>query len=150
MSYSFFLARCLLFTAICAAAFSGCSGSGLATVTGTVTVDGKPLEQGTIIFETPGARQATGRIEAGKIVSVGTNTENDGVPVGAHKVAIQAVEASTASAATSTPGDASAKSLSSMSSKSLLPARYGDPNTSGLTAEIKAGENEVTFALESR
>ena len=35
--------------------------------------------------------------------------------------------------------------------KSLIPVRYTDGNTSGLTAEVKsAGKNDFTFALESR
>ena len=35
--------------------------------------------------------------------------------------------------------------------KSLIPVRYTDGNTSGLTAEVKsAAKNDFTFALESR
>ena len=34
--------------------------------------------------------------------------------------------------------------------KRLVPARYTDPATSGLTADVAAGETTVEFALESR
>ncbi len=36
-----------------------------------------------------------------------------------------------------------------MSGKSLIPSGYNDPTTSGLTADIVAGENSVEFKLSS-
>lgn len=32
--------------------------------------------------------------------------------------------------------------------KDLIPAKYKDPNASGLTAEVKEGPNNFTFELE--
>ena len=126
--------------------FLGC-GSGrppLGRVTGTVTFDGKPLASGTITFETQGRRPATGRIEKGQIVEMTTYDTGDGVPVGSHKVAIWAMEEA-GSAIVANPGEGK---MPDMSGKSLIPAKYNDPNTSQLTAEIKSGENVVSFQLK--
>ncbi|MGL4555105.1 MAG: hypothetical protein ACRC33_28400 [Gemmataceae bacterium] len=127
-----------------AALIAGC-GSNLGQVTGTVTYEGTPLADGTIIFETTGARPATGKIVAGKITDVMTSRPGDGVPPGSHKVAIHAIEAA-GSAVAANPGDKTG--IASMQTKSLIPAKYGDPATSGLTAEIKPGSNELKFELK--
>jgi hypothetical protein len=124
---------------------AGCGGPSLGKVTGTVTYDGKPLKSGTIIFESKGARPATGKIVDGRIVEVTTFQPNDGAPVGEHKVVIQAVE-DAGSSKGANPGDPSG--TSSMQTRSLIPAAYGDPETSRLTATIKRGENNLTFELK--
>src|SRR5262245_44415901 len=72
---------------------AGCrSGVELAPVKGTVTLDGKALARGTIRFESPGQRPATGKIVNGEIVEVTTYQPGDGAPVGSHKVAVWATE----------------------------------------------------------
>ena len=135
------LATCVLFFV----AVTGCTNSvRLAPVEGTVTLDGKPLATGNIVFETGDARPATAEIKEGKIV----NWESGGVPVGSHKVSITANE-EVAAATPANPGDVGSGSLASMSGKSLIPAKYGDPRTSGLTATVKAGLNQVEFKLQS-
>lgn len=130
--------------ALLAVVVAGC-GSNLAQVSGTVSYDGKPVEQGSIIFETTGARPATGKIVGGKIVEVTTNRPGDGAPPGSHKVAIHAF-ASSGSAVTANPGDATG--IASMQTKSLIPTKYNNPATSGLTVELKPGKNEVNFELK--
>jgi len=116
---------------------AGCGRSGgptLAPVSGTVTYNGQPLEQGTIIFHPPKGRPSHGKIENGKITEVTTLDPGDGAVVGPNQVAIQSVERSTD---INTP------------SKLLIPQRYGNPKESGLTAEVKEGQaNEFTFELE--
>jgi hypothetical protein len=125
----------------------GCGGNPpTAEVTGTVTYDGRPLKEGTIIFEAPGARPASGKIVDGKIVEVTTFKPGDGAPIGNHKVAIQSVKTSEA-AAPQDPGQATPKA-GYMGSTSLIPEVYGNPETSGLTATIKEGTNAVTFELK--
>lgn len=129
---------------------NGCSrGPALAPVKGTVTIDGSPLAKGTIIFEASGQRPATARVENGQIVEVTTYKTGDGAPVGSHKVAISANEDG-ASAVVENPGEAKVPDANYMSGKSLIPARYNDPNTSGLTAEIKRGDNVLEFKLTSQ
>lgn len=125
---------------------AGCNGDPpTVPVTGTVTYQGKPLPSGTIIFESPGSRPATGKIVDGKITEVTTFEPGDGAPPGKHRVAIQAVtEAGSAEAAD--PGQGTGAGY--MQSTSLIPTAYGDPSTSGLTAETRPGMNVVKFDLE--
>jgi hypothetical protein len=120
-------------------AFSGCGGEQsvhvpLGKVTGTVTYNDKPLAQGTITILPANGRPASGQIKDGKIIDVTTyDKTGDGAPLGTHPVAIRAVENTT---------DMYAKP------KSLVPAKYGDTKTSGLSAEIKSGENTLEFKLK--
>lgn len=139
-----------LFVLAASALANGCSRTpALASIKGTVTVDGNPLAKGTIIFEIDGGRPATGRIENGQIVEVTTFKTGDGLALGTHKVAISANEES-ASAVVPNPGEAKAPGHNYMLGKSLIPARYNDPGASGLTAEIKGGENVLEFKLSSQ
>ncbi len=111
----------------------GSDGPALGTVEGTVTYDGQPLEQGTIVFHPAKGRPAHGKIENGRIIEVTTLQAGDGANVGPNKVAIQSVQRS---------------ADMNVQSKSLIPGRYGNPNQSGLTADIKqGGPNELTFEL---
>src|SRR5262249_49705990 len=137
--------RCTL-VVTCVLACGGCkSGVALAPVQGTVTLEGKPLAKGTIRFESTGHRPATGQILNGEIVELTTYQTGDGVPVGAHKVAIWS-SAEAASAIVANPGESKVGG-NYMSGKSLINTLYNDPETSGLTAEIKSGDNVVTFEL---
>jgi hypothetical protein len=142
---------CLALAAVIAACVSGCSsGPALGDVKGTVTLDGKPLAKGSIRFETTGARPATAQIENGQIIEATTYQPGDGVPVGTHKIAIFA-NADASSAVVPDPGKAGpTPGANYMSGKSLIPEHYSDPEKSGLTAEIKRGENIVEFKLASQ
>jgi len=131
----------------------GCSGNEpTAAVTGTVTVDGKPLAEGTIIFEATGSRPATGKIKDGEIVEVFTYETDDGAPVGSHKVAISARPPASDAATKGNPGEAKKMDANYMGGgKSLIPTRYGDPSSSGLTATVEKGkENRFEFKLDSK
>jgi hypothetical protein len=140
--------------AISAVVLPGCHSdqAKLGSVTGKVTLDGKPIAKGSIIFESPGQRPAVGRISDGAIVEVTTYDTGDGAPIGHHLVAISATEdaASGSTADTANPGEIKKTSANYMSGKSLLPTHYNAPKTSGLTADIKMGENSVEFDLSSK
>src|SRR5205823_3254619 len=128
----------ILFTMFVALSVTGC-GSGrppVAPVKGKVTLDGKPLAKGTITFEATGKRPATGKIIDGEIVEMTTYTTGDGAPVGSHKVAVWATEDAAANVAAN-PGEGKI-GANYMTGKSLIPAMYNDPNTSGLSAEVKS------------
>jgi len=130
---------------------AGCSKDPLpAKVRGEVLVDGQPLEKGTIIFAVPGKPEATGVIENGKIVSVGTFKTDDGASVGQAQVAVQAIQITAPPVVVQNPGDTTSNTLASMSGQSLIPTRYGNPATSGLSADLKAGPNEPKFELQSK
>jgi hypothetical protein len=147
-----FVGPVLLLSLACLLTLPGCRGSDrspLGKVTGTVNYKGQPIASGTIIFEVPGARPANGKIVGGKIQEVTTHDPNDGVPVGQAKIAVFATEApASPAAAPSDPGQPIAVDENYMGgSKSLIPAKYNDPATSGLTWEIKKGDNTVTLDL---
>jgi len=137
------MTRCNCVVLFCVLA-CGCSDRPtLAPVKGTVTLDGKPLASGTVMFETKGARQATGKIVKGEIVEVTTYAPNDGLTVGQHNVAVVSIEEA------AKPGDGKVTKGDYMSGKSLIPAKYNDPNASGLKVDIKNGENAVELKLTS-
>jgi hypothetical protein len=123
-------------------------------VTGTVTYNGKPLEQGTINFQTktPEARGASGDIQGGAY-SLTTRTSGDGALPGKYRVSIVAkdvdlsdVEATSKKFRGAMP---SKKDLGKafQKSKRLIPAKYESPGTSGLEAEVKEQSNTIDFSL---
>jgi hypothetical protein len=129
---------------------AGCSGGPkLVQVTGTVTLDEKPLPRGTLTFEAPGQRPATATVVDGKITEATTFKPGDGVPVGRHKVAVSATEEA-ATAVVADPGAGGRPGANYMGGKSLVPARYNNPETSGLTAEVGPGDTTVKLELRSK
>jgi len=132
---------------------SGCFSKDppLGQVTGTVTYDGKPLEEGTIIFSVSGARDASGLIKNGEIQQVTSFKPGDGVPVGEARIAIIAIKAGAGNISQGmfSQRDANSPGTSSMkvSTEFLIPTRYTNPEKSGLTATISKGKNEVRFEL---
>jgi len=125
-------ASILLLLALLLIVLSGCGGPNLAPVTGTVTYQNKPIKQGSITFVPTKGRPATGKIVNGEIVDVTTVKPGDGAAVGTAKVAIQASE---------NAGDM-------YKEKSLLPARFGNADTSKLTADILPKDTKLTFDLK--
>lgn len=98
-----------------------------AVVSGVVTYNGKPLPAGTVSFETTDPPMASSAL-----ISEGGKYTTDRVPIGACKVSV-----STASVQYGNP-----------SAYVAIPQKYEDAATSGLTAEIKPGENEKNFDLQ--
>jgi len=124
---------------------AGCdSGEGsLAPVRGTVFYGGVPLRRGTIVFTPDALRGSDGSLARADIQADGTyclqTGDTHGAPIGWHRVTIVALEDAPAPAA----------EHSFVIPRSLVPDKYGDPELSGLTCEIKAGqENVIDFHLE--
>ena len=100
----------------------GCdTGPRILPVNGTVTYNGEPLAVGGITFEPFDGRSAFGTIENGSIVNVTTHARGDGVLEGACRVGVQAT---TNLGQPVGPHDP------------LIPARYFDPQSSGIVLEI--------------
>ena len=127
----------------------GCSGvktPPVGQVGGIVTLDGQPLTKGQVQFLPDSSKGTKGRMAVGLIGSDGrfkltAFKPGDGALVGFHKVVVICEEDMPAFDPKSPPPPP----------KSLIPIRYTDANTSGLTAEVKAAaKNDFTFALESR
>lgn len=117
----------------------------MGAVTGTVTLDGKPLARGRLALECPGHRPASARIENGRILEVTTYRPGDGAAIGRHLIAVFARAESTPAVAES-PGQ-SRSSPASMVGPSLIPVRYNHPDTSGLSVTIKPGLNMLSLEL---
>lgn len=144
-------AACAMLVAALGGAAAGCGRSLPATgeVRGRVTLDGRPLDGAAVLF-VPEAGGAPGRGATGADGSFALSTfaGGDGALVGRHRVAITKDEM------TGIKPDAGGLSGPAMAGgpkvKRLVPARYADLATSGLTADVTAGETTVEFALESR
>ncbi len=111
-----------------ALALPGCGGDPdqlpVAKVSGTLSVDGKPVNKGTVFF-TPlnkKGRPATGAVTDGKF-TLSTYSENDGAVIGKHRVAVDVSEE-----VPTKDGDTT--------SKSLVPKKVTSPDTSGIELEI--------------
>lgn len=128
--------------------FLGCQGGNslpMAKVSGTVTLDGAPLTKGRIQFMPDNSKGTRGPMATGQIVADGkfvlmTSAPGDGAQVGCYKVVVNCWE--------ETPFDPNNPKLAPPP-KSLIPERYANEQTSGLTAEVKTGTpNEFTFDLK--
>ena len=135
---------------VCCAVFlaAGCSGDGteplknLVPVSGTITYDGEPLDQGVVSFAPvePGGQSATGKIVDGKF-TMQTTVSAPGVVAGKYKVLVESTE-TLDSAPSTNPTDLYAKP------KNLIPARYNDVKTSGLEIEVVSGMSPPSWNLE--
>lgn len=123
---------------LAAAGLVGCSDGRpkTAPVKGTVTYAGKPVDKGSISFIPDGLPVATGELGPGGAYTLTTFKKGDGAVLGRHKVVITAFQES------ADPVEASAKLP-----PPLIPLKYMNLMTSGLTAEVKDGDNTIDFAL---
>ena len=104
-----------------------------APVEGTVTMAGKPLSRVGVTFLPTGTGPiASGNTDEKGQFSLRTVKPGDGAVIGSHKVVLGAAEEG--------PPRGGAASI---------PNRYGRPDTTDLTAEVKAGQTNVfTFDLK--
>jgi hypothetical protein len=138
----------------------GCGGSDqlpLAPVTGKVTVDGQPLQEGQLLFRPAIGRAGRGRVENGVIVEASTYGVNDGLVLGKHKVAIQPIPDVEKVAPTNSPSGGQGKGPSyvqnlreARTKAATIPIKYQDVDGSGLEVEIQDDDNELTLELSSR
>lgn len=122
------------------AALSGCGAGahGLATVTGQVLLDGKPLTSGSVNTVPDQGRGARGEIDGQGRFTLDSGDLGAGAVVGTHRVAVVAVERQ------ENPTPESLMRL-------LVPKRYTNPETSGLVIEVEPGKvNQVTLELSSK
>ena len=128
---------CIIALSVVSLAFMGCGNnkSPVGTVHGSVVLDAKPLANGTIVTRPNAGRGSQGIISNGEF-ELGTFSRNDGALIGTHQVAIIAEE--------KRDGGAEAKA-----GKLLIPQRYTNPDTSGLTIEVKPGNNTPELILTS-
>jgi hypothetical protein len=110
------------------AASSGCGGGDegrvpTVRVSGTLTVDGKPVSKGTVHFVPEKGRPATGIVEDGKF-TLTTYNDGDGAIPGKNRVSVEVVQE-----VPTKDGDTT--------SKSVIAAKFMNPDDSGIQLEIR-------------
>ena len=125
------------------------NGPELAHMKGTVTFAGKPLKNATVVFlpDQPGVRLASGITDDNGRFDLMTEVPGDGVVPGKHRVTITARAADQPLTAEQQLAlQATGSSLPP--AKALIPEKYFNFATSGLTAEVKPGANTPNFDLQ--
>lgn len=135
--------RAARLTACLVTMLTGC-GSDLSSVTGTLTLDGRPLAGGetvgvtVLLFpETGVGVPAAGRADESGEYEISTGSQQ-GIKPGAYLVAISGVEVIPPKTEQEMPGR-----------RQLTPLRYADPKQSGFRVDVKPGSNECDFDLHS-
>jgi hypothetical protein len=128
------LARLAWLIILMAPFVAGCSSGDVpetAPASGVVMMQGKPLAHVGVTLFPPKGPIASGNTNEQGEFTLSTSSPGDGAPIGLNKVTIGAAEEGP-------PKPGAPK----------IPDRYGRPDTSGLTAEVKPGEKNVfTFEL---
>ena len=122
--------------------FSGCGNNGgRVVVNGEVTLDGKPLEDGSVVFSGDKGAAGVGKVVNGSF-SLSESGEQQGVQPGSYTVLVQSWFEELGSVQPNgsfSPG------------KPRIPLSYMDAKKSGLTAEVKSGKtNKFSFDLTSK
>ncbi|HZN34203.1 MAG TPA: hypothetical protein VFB80_10305 [Pirellulaceae bacterium] len=110
----------------------------VAPVSGTLTFQGKPLEFHQVMFAPEdGRRPAMGVTDAMGKFTLGTNKPDDGAPPGLNKVTIVWV----GPPPKNDPGnEVIIEDVSKLPKPKIrIPAKYGNPETSGLTQDVPSG-----------
>jgi hypothetical protein len=114
--------------------FAGCDSPNkpaLGIVRGIVVLNGKRLTRGTVISYPESGRNAVGHIQSDGTFELETNEYGKGAVVGQHRHTVIAYEDNAASAT-----NAEADLIL------MVPARYAQPNTSGLSVTVTTGGDE--------
>ena len=117
---------------------NGYAELGLVEVTGTVTLDGKPLPQAKVTFESEDKRLATGVTDSAGHYALMYDSETPGCLPGPKTVRITM-------GATDVEGGGAAEG--STAGKQTLPAIYN--TKSELKAEVSAAQKTINFDLKS-
>jgi hypothetical protein len=131
--------QCLRFSflAFLLALCFGC-GKHESSITGAVTVDGKPLTRGTVTFHPKaGGAAAYARIDADGSYTVKTG-DQEGLKAGDYVATV---------VATAAPGPGQSEAAMG---KLIIPARYGTIEQSKLEYTITAGSNKIDITLKSK
>lgn len=142
MKRRLFVARCFAALALACAPLVGCGGDGMESdVSGSVTLDGKAVGPGTIVFAPVAGEQnpATGTIQVDGTYFLSSNRAR-GLPAGRYKASV-------------TVFDQPAVPLGQRSyvqPKFITPEKYADPTTSELEYDVKSGSNTIDVKLSTK
>lgn len=130
----------------------GCSSSDqpeLGQVTGTITLDGKPLTGVAVVFQPENGRPARGMTNAEGKYELVYIRQTKGTKVGPNRVEVAPSEEGEESEGDEPgDGDSQAASKKSKSAKPTVPAKYN--TKSELKVDVKSGSNTFDFQLESK
>jgi len=124
-----------------AIAISGCGSGNLGTVSGTVTLDGQPLEGAELLFmPTGGGGASVGTTDGSGKYTLQHVSRKAGAFIAQHKVSI-----TTAKEIETAEGSDEDGEMEMTPEK--LPPKYN--SKTNLTADVKAGSNPIDFELTS-
>ncbi len=107
-------------------------------VTGVVTLDGSPVDRGTLTFyPVGGGAAAYGQIQPDGTYRMSTGSEQ-GLQPGSYQVAVRVVDEIAADSEWDPP-----------KFRTVIPLRYKNPATSGFELTVTKGRNEYDIALSS-
>jgi hypothetical protein len=131
---------------------SGC-GRGRPTthpVSGIVTLDGKPLQgAGVMLMPEAGGRPAVGTTNQRGEFTLTTFDPNDGALPGKHAVTV-VLKKTTSGVMTGPDGLSGPIAPGGIKEQWIVPKKYADPKTSGLSAEVRPGMEPLKLDLRSR
>jgi hypothetical protein len=124
----------------------GCGKSRMpvAPVEGKVLYRGQPLEFGSVLFQPDVGPTAQGIIQPDGTFRLSTYGDGDGAVLGQHRVQIGCFEGQRPGA------EADAPTSETMLGRPLIPRRYTRFDQSGLTADVKAVNEVLSFELDDR
>ena len=132
--------RWVLAFSVVALVVAGCGQSETVSVSGTITLKGKPADQAEVMFNPKGAgRMATGVTDANGKFTLSTAKPNDGAMPGEYVVTLGEYYP---------PGKAPAMPPKGGLLPSRFPPKYGDPQQSPLNAKVeRGGQNDFQFDI---
>ena len=124
---------------------TGCGDSTLGTVSGTVTLDGRPLDQGLVVFEDRDRGVSVNTAIGSDGSFVVETYDQTGLAPGEYAVAVKP----------GALGDGETPLVESATTTSrpengAIPAWYGSTRTSGLVVTVTPGENHIPLELSSQ
>lgn len=121
----------------------GCFGSNsnVGLVSGTITVDGEPIDRAVVSFFPTQGRGSIGMTDENGFYELAYVLKQNGAVIGNHKVTIE-TKVDRAS-----QYDVENGSEKGGSRKELLPEKYHNHKKTELTATVQSGSNTIDFAL---
>lgn len=139
--FRYLMRVCQIAGIVFVAAFDLGCGSGnrpeMGTVSGLVTLDGKPVPDAVVRFQPNSGRGSRAKTNADGYYSLGYVGSAEGALIGEHKVTISTQWM-----------DEDRTTHKMVSHPETLPARYN--SESDLTSTVEAGHNEINFELTSK
>jgi len=146
----FLALACLALVSGCGKGYSGAQG----TVSGTVTLNGNPVEVGTLVtFIATEGFAASGIVESGGAYTVTIPDMGSKIPALNYKIMVSAP----AVGGVSEEGDDYEKYMGSVNpdakpgggqSAAKIPGKYSSTGTSGLSFDVKEGDNTINIELK--